>query len=137
VPAPLDPTTVTWTTYHDEELGFTLRHPDVWTPHRVRGFVVFAGSGRTAPMRVSQMSRDEARRRGYWGRNEAVSVGRRGQTTGELFRYRHHDGPIYDPFLTWVVPRRDLELAVEFLTHNQEPDAVQIAVLESLVLEPR
>ena len=132
-PEPLDPEGVTWTTYTDEELGFSLRHPDVWTPRHHQGTVVFV-EGRKAPMRVSLRSREDARKRGYWGRNEAVSTGRRGQNTGELFRYRHHDGPIYDPFLTWVVPHRKLELALEMYTRNQELDAVQSEIVDSLVV---
>jgi hypothetical protein len=132
-PEPLEPEGVTWTTYTDEELGFSLRHPSAWTPRRHQGTVVFvAASG--APMRVSLRSREEARRRGYWGRNEPVSTGQRGQTAGELFRYRHFDGPIFDPFLTWVVPHRGLELAVELYTRNQELDSVQSAIVDSLVL---
>lgn len=132
-PAPLDPEGVTWTTYTDEELGFSLRHPDVWTPRHHQGTVVFV-EGRKAPMRVSVRSREEARKRGYWGRNDAVSTGRRGQNTGELFLYRHFDGPIYDPFLTWVVPHRNQELALEMYTRNQELDAVQSAIVDSLVV---
>jgi hypothetical protein len=134
-PAPLDPAAVAWSTYHDEELGFTLRHPDAWTPRRHRGAVLFL-DGRDAPMRVSLMPREEARRRGYWGRNTPLFEGLRGQTSGELFRYRHFDGPIYDPFLTWVVPHRGLELALELYTANEDLDEVQSAIVDSLVVDP-
>jgi hypothetical protein len=136
VAPPLDPATVTWTTYTDEELGFTLRHPDVWRPHRHGSSVLFQDPSLT-PMRVSVLPPDEARQRGLWGRSEPMREELRGETRGRLFPYLHFDGPSYVPTLAWVVPHRDAELGIELRTKNQEPDAVQAAILESLVLAPR
>ncbi len=129
VSPPLLPDEVSWSTYTSAELGFSIRHPDLWTPRFERGSVIFQDAVAT-PMRITLVEPEGARKRGLWGRDPAV----RQETKGAVYRYLHYDGPFYVPTLAFVVPHRGRDLGVELRTRNQDLDEVQRAVVDSLEL---
>lgn len=129
----LDPASVEWVEYSNDELGVSLAYPAVWSVEVQGNSIRFEGSVATA-MRVTLASAEEASHRGLWGRTSVVRVDTIGETGFRFYRYRHYDGPTYVPTLAFVVSQRGLDLGIEFRTRADEPDALERRILESVRL---
>ncbi len=128
-PAP-DLNTVVWERYRDDQIGFSVEHPDVYETDRHHGGVLLRHDGYPV-VAISYADEDEADRRGLWADHKAVGNVELAGITGKRYVYDHWDGPAYMHTVSFVIPWQGRYLALEFRTKNETLDPVQQRIQES------
>lgn len=126
--------TFEWTSYSNPIAGFTMDVPDLYSPREEKGSVLFRDGGRV-PIKVYWITAEEGRRRGLWFGEESTGDIALGGVSGRGYAYDHCDGPFCSRMLSYVVPHRGKELALEFRSDGPL-NAVNAHVLESFSLTP-
>ena len=126
---------VRWITWEHPSAGFRLQVPESWTVQSSRNGVRIRNDGYPV-LQVAWLSPDEARGRGLWAGKPRVAATTLAGKPGDLYVYRHYDGPFWVRVVSHVIERDGRELALEFRTDLDEPDAVQRHIRESFEIVP-
>lgn len=117
MPDPPEPETGTfeWSTYENRTVGFALEIPGVYQAETQEdGHAVLFRADRGVPVKVYWMTEAEAEGRGLWFGKTAVQEIKLAGIEGQLYEYKHCDGPLCSTMKSYVVPLRGHHLALEF-----------------------
>jgi hypothetical protein len=107
---------LTWTTYMNTELGYTLSHPVIFKPEVYGDGNVLFRYRMGVPVLVRFTDEEDGRRRGAWFGHDPVEKVQLGDRSGQKFIYTHWDGPFGARTVSYVVQYKGKFLALEFRT---------------------
>lgn len=121
---------LSWATYTDNKLNYSISYPTVLTPSgSENGEVLFRyGWGVTA--RVRYTNETDGKKTGAWFGNKPVEKIKLGGHDGEKFIYEHYDGPFAAKTVSYVIEYRGKFLGLEFRTGGELND-IQKRMLNS------
>lgn len=125
----LDPDQLTWVTYRNTALGYTLEYPSILRL-RVEGGTALFDYGWGVPVLVRFTDESGGRNRSLWFGHEPVGPVELSGRPGELFIYEHKEGPSAIRTVSYVIPLEGKYLAFEFRTGG-ELNPVQKRMLDS------
>lgn len=123
-----------WTTYTNDAAGFKIEIPDVYGPTEEAGgrAVLFRWS-RGVPVKAYWTTATEAGHRGLWFDESPAGAATLGGLDGDRYEYTHCDGPVCSRMVSFVVPWRGRQLALEFRSDG-ELNATNRRILDSFTL---
>lgn len=106
---------VEWKTWTNVAAGYSVEVPDVYEAVvRDGGNAVFFRWRKTATAKVYLTDLESARRHGLWADERATGAATLAGQPGTRYDYRHCDGPLCSRMTSFVIPRGDRWLALEF-----------------------
>jgi len=121
---------LSWATYTDNKLNYSISYPTVLTPSgSENGEVLFRyGWGVTA--RVRYTNETDGKKTGAWFGNKPFGKIKLGGYDGEKFIYEHYDGPFAAKTVSYVIEYRGKFLGLEFRSDGELND-IQKTMLNS------
>lgn len=123
-----------WTTFHSDRMGFTIDIPSDFLVQEYDGDIFFRYKEHMA-LRITLATPEVARAHGLWPISPPVGDVNMAGKGAKEYIYDHHDGPIYDHFVAFVVDHRGQSLALAFHTDQNELNSAQQRILDSLKLD--
>lgn len=124
-----------WTTYTNEAAGFTMEVPDVYGPYeQAGGRAVLFRWARDVPVKAYWTTATEAEHRGLWFGESPAGAATLGGLDGDRYEYTHCDGPVCSRMVSFVVPWRGRQLALEFRSDG-ELNATNRRIQDSFTLQ--
>ena len=131
------PTDFEWTRWTNAAAGYEMVIPDVYRPNvEADGKAVFFRWRRTAPLKVYLTDLESAKHRGLWVGEEPTGEVLLAGLPATRYDYTHCDGPFCSRMASFVLPRGDRWLALEFRSEG-DLNAVNQRILDSFTLLPQ
>lgn len=128
--------TFEWTTFTNETVGFRMEVPDLYeADEEAGGHAALFRWRRGVPVKTYWSTAEESRHRGLWYGESAVGVATLGGIEGDRYEYSHCDGPLCSRMVSFVVPWRGRQLALEFRSDG-ELNATNRHILQSFAFLP-
>lgn len=110
---------VSWVTYSNTNLWYTITYPAVFEPEVYDDGNVLFRYGSGVPVLVRYTDEKTGRKRGAWFGHQPVAPITLGGRKGNKFIYEHWDGPFVSRTVSYVVEHRGKFLALEFRTPDE------------------
>lgn len=124
---------VTWTSYTDPFLSYSLRYPVVFKCEVYSEGSAFFRYDGEVPVVIRYADKKEGKKRGLWFGEEPVGTIALAGRTGDKYIYKHWDGPFAARTIAYVIPYQEKFLGIEFRTPN-ELNEIQQQMLDSFKL---
>ena len=130
----LDPEHLTWVTYRNPQLGYSLEYPSIFRLREHGGTAIFR-YGWGVPVLVRFTDEADGRHRGLWFGQDPTGPIELSGRQGQRYAYEHWDGPFSSRTVSYVIPLQGRYLGFEFRTGG-DLNPVQQRMLDSFKLSP-